>query len=66
MKERESHNQLDAEFQRIARRGKKDLLNKQCLEVGKKRMGKTTDLVKNMRDQRNISCKDGHSKGQNQ
>ena len=32
----------------------------------KKRVGKTTDLVKKIRDQRNISCKDGHYKGKKQ
>ena len=39
--------QLNAEFQRIARRGKKDFLNEQCKEVEKNnRMGKTRDLFK--------------------
>ena len=29
-------------------------------------MGKTRDLFKKIRDQGNISCKDGHNKGQKQ
>ena len=31
--ERERYTQLNAEFQRIARRGKKDFLNEQCKEL---------------------------------
>ena len=39
-KERSTH--LNTEFQRIARRDKKDFLSDQCKEIeGKKRMGKT-------------------------
>ena len=33
--ERERNNQLNAEFQRIARRLKKAFLNKECKETGK-------------------------------
>ena len=42
---------MNAEFQRIARRGKKAFLNDQCKEIeGKNRMGKTSDLIKKIRD----------------
>ena len=47
-KERYKH--LDAEFQRIARRGKKAFLSYQCKETeGNNRMGKTRDLFKKIR-----------------
>ena len=39
--------QLNAEFQRIARRDKKAFLNEQCKEIEENnRMGKTSDLFK--------------------
>ena len=42
---------LNAEFQRIARRGKKAFLSDQCEEIEENdRMGKTRDLFKKMRD----------------
>ena len=45
--ESKRYTQLNAELQRIARRGKKDFLNEQCKEVEKNnRMGKTRDLFK--------------------
>ena len=48
-KERYIH--LSAEFQRIARRDKKAFLNDQCKEIeGNNRMGKTSDLLKKIRD----------------
>ena len=48
-KERYSH--LNAEFQRIARGDKKAFLNEQCKEVEEnKKMGKTRDLFKKIRD----------------
>ena len=48
-KERYSH--LNAEFQRIARRDKKDFLSDQCKETEENnRMGKTRDLCKKIRD----------------
>ena len=41
----------NAEFQRIARRDKKDFLSDQCKEIeGNNRMGKTRDLFKKIRD----------------
>ena len=48
-KERTKH--LNAEFQRIARRNKKDFLSNQCKEIEENnRMGKTRDLFKKIRD----------------
>ena len=45
-KERNTH--LNAEFQRIAKRDKKDFPNDQCKEIEEnKRMGKTRNLQKN-------------------
>ena len=42
---------MNAEFQRIARRDKKDFLSDQCKEIeGNNRMGKTRDLFKKIRD----------------
>ena len=42
---------MNAEYQRIARRDKKAFLSDQCKEIQKnKRMGKTKDLFKKMRD----------------
>ena len=48
---KERYIQLNVEFQRIARRGKKILLNDQCQEIEENnRMGKTRNLFKNIRD----------------
>ena len=45
--ERERYTQMNAEFQRIARRDKKAVLNEYCREIGENiRMGKTKDLFK--------------------
>ena len=45
--EKERYKHLYAEFQRIARRDKKDFLSDQCKEIEEKnRMGKTRDLFK--------------------
>ena len=42
---------VNAEFQRIARRDKNAFLSDQCKEIGENsRMGKTTDLFKEVRD----------------
>ena len=42
---------MNAEFQRIARRNKKDFLSDQCEEIEENnRMGKTRDLFKKIRD----------------
>ena len=57
-------NRILAEFQRIARKDKKAFLSDQCKEVEENnRMRKARDLFKKIRDT-NISCKDGHTKGQ--
>ena len=46
-RERESYTQLNAEFQRIARRDKKAFLNEQYKEIeGNNRKGKTRNLFK--------------------
>ena len=49
--EKERYTHLNAEFQRIARRGKKAFLSDQCKEIEENnRMGKTRDLFKKIRD----------------
>ena len=49
--EKERYTQLNAEFQRIARRDKKAFLSDQCKEIEENnRMGKTRDLFKKIRD----------------
>ena len=49
--EKERYTHLNAEFQRIARRDKKAFLSVQCREIKEnKRMGKTRDLFKKIRD----------------
>ena len=49
--EKERYKHLNAEFQRIARRDKKNFLSNQCKEVEEKnKMGKTRDLFKKIRD----------------
>ena len=63
--EKERYVHMNAEFQSIARRDKKAFLSDQRRKIEEKnRMGKTRDLQENWRYQRNISCKDGHNKGQ--
>ena len=60
--EKERYKHLNAELQRRARRDKRAFLSNQCKEIEENnRMGKTRDLF---RYQGNISCKDGHNKGQ--
>ena len=59
------YTRMNAEFQRIARKDKKAFLSDWCKEIEENnRMGKTRDLIKKIRYQRNISCKDGLNKGQ--
>ena len=49
--EKESYTHLNAEFQRIARRDKKDFLSDECKEIEENnRMGKTRDLFQKIRD----------------
>ena len=64
--EKEKYTHVNAEFQRIARRDKKAFLSDQCKEIEENnRMGKTRHLFQKIRDTLgNISCKDGHNKGQ--
>ena len=50
-REKERYTHLNAEFQRISRRDKKAFLGDQCKEIEEnKRMGKTRDLFKKIRD----------------
>ena len=65
--EKKRYTQMNAELQIIARRDKKTVLSDQCKEIEENnRMEKTRDLFKKIRDpmKGNISCKDGHNKGQ--
>ena len=64
--EKERYTRLNGEFQRIARGDEKAFLSDQCKEIEENnRMGNTRDLFKKIkRYQGNISCKDGHNKGQ--
>ena len=49
--EKERYKHLNAEFQRIARRGKKAFFSDQCKEIEENnRMGKTRGLFKKVRD----------------
>ena len=63
--DKERYKHLNAEFQRIARRDKKDFLSDQCKEIEENnRKGKTRDLFEKIRYQGKSSCKDGLDKGQ--
>ena len=49
--EKERYKHLNAEFQRMVRRDKKAFFSNQCKEIEEnKRMGKTRDLFKKIRD----------------
>ena len=65
--EKERYKPLNAEFQRISRRDKKDFLRDQCKEIEKNnRMGKTRDLFKKIRDTKGIfHAKMGSTKDRN-
>ena len=53
--EKERYKQLNAEFQRIARRDKKAFFSDQCKELEEKnRMGKTRDFFKKIRATKGI------------
>ena len=53
--EKEKYKHLNAEFQRIAKRDKKAFLSNQCKEIEEnKRMGKTRDIFKKIRDTKRI------------
>jgi len=66
-RERERYTQLNAEFQRIARRDKKAFLSDQCKEIEESnRMGKTRDLFKKIRDTKGtVHAKRGTVKDRN-
>ena len=52
---KERYTNLNAKFQRIARRGKKAFFRDQCKEIEEKnRMGKTRDLFKKIRDTKGV------------
>ena len=54
-RKKERYKHLNAEFQRISRREKKDFLSIQCKEIEENnRMGKTRDLFKKIRDTKGI------------
>ena len=62
--EKERYTHLNAEFEQIARRDKKDFLSDQCKEIEENnRMGKTRDLLRKLEILREHSCNDGHNKG---
>ena len=65
--EKERYKHLNAEFQRIARKDKKAFFSDQCKEIEeKKRMGKTRDLFKKIRDTKgNFHAKMGSIKDRN-
>ena len=65
--ERERHTELNAEFQRIARRDKKAFFSDQCKETEEKnRIGKTRDLFKKIGDIKgNFHAKIGFIKNRN-
>ena len=69
--EKERYKHLNAEFQRIERRDKKAFLSNQCKEIEEnKRMGRTRDFFKKIRDPKGTfhaqmgSIKDRNGKGQ--
>ena len=66
--EKERHTDLNAEFQRTARRNKKAFLSDQCKEiVENNRMGKIRDLFKKIRDTKGtFHARIGTIKGQKQ
>ena len=65
--EKERYTHLNAEFQRTARRDKKAFFSDQCKEIEEnKRMGKTRDLFKKIRDTKgNFHAKMGLIKDRN-
>ena len=64
--EKERYTHLNAEFQRIARRDKKDLLSDQCKEIDENnRMGKTRDHFKKIRDTGTFHARMGSIKDRN-
>ena len=63
--ETERYKHLNAEFQRIARRGKKAFFGDQCKEIEENnRMGNTRDLFRKIRDTKGIFHAKMLNKGQ--
>ena len=63
--EKERYTHLNAEFQRIARRAKKAFLSDQCKEIEETvEWGRLEISSRKLEIPGNISCKDGHNKGQ--
>ena len=63
--EKERYMHLNTEFQKIARRDKKDFLSDQCKEIEENnRMGKSRDFFQKIRDIKGIFHSIGHNKGQ--
>ena len=63
--EKERYTHLNEEFQRIARRDKKDFLSGQCKEIEENNtVEKTRDLFKKIRDTKRTFHVDGHNKEQ--
>ena len=65
--ENERYTQVNAEFQRLARRDKKAFLSEQCKEIEENdRMGKTSDLLKTIKDSKGtLHAKTGTIKDRN-
>ena len=65
--EKERYTHLNAEFQRVARRDKKNFLRDQCKETEEKdRVGKTRDLFEKIRDKKGtFHAKKGKIKDRN-
>ena len=64
-REKERYKHLNAEFQRIARRAKKAFLSDQCKEIEETvEWGRLEISSRKLEIPGNISCKDGHNKGQ--
>ena len=61
--EKGKYTQLNAEFQTIARRDKKAFLSEYKKVEENNRMGNTA-ISRKLGISKNISCKDGHKKGQ--
>ena len=63
--EKERYIHLNVEFQRIARRHKKAFFSHQCKEIRKAIEWERPEISSRKSEiSRNISCKDGHKKGQ--
>ena len=55
-RERERYIQLNADFQRSARRDKKAFFKEQCLKLGEYRSGNTRDLFRKVGDIKGTFC----------